>query len=148
MRDMNLLLYAPVRDGVGERLQKVVEAMVPVHNTEIYRTVETLTRRLREPAHRPSIAVLLAASREDLLEILSIKELIWDLRIILILPDREKDTIAKGHALRPRFLTYSDSDVTDVAVVLRKMLGSRASGRHKADPTCPPSRALRRGGRA
>jgi hypothetical protein len=127
MRDMNLLFYSTVTDGAGERLLRVIEEVVPAEKTEIYRTIDTLTRRLRQPAHHPTIAVLFAASRQDLLEIASIKELIWNLRIILILPDREKDTIAKGHTLRPRFLTYSNSDFADVAAVLRKMLGNVSS---------------------
>ncbi|MCD6199973.1 MAG: hypothetical protein J7K15_15635, partial [Deltaproteobacteria bacterium] len=54
----------------------------------------------------------------------SVRDLIWDLRLILILPDREAGTIAKGHILRPRFLTYLDSDFTEVAAVLKKMLSN------------------------
>ena len=44
------------------------------------------------------------------------------LRLILILPDREKGTISKGHLFRPRYLTYADGDFLDVAAVLAKMI--------------------------
>ncbi|MDP3029372.1 MAG: hypothetical protein Q8O04_07735 [Deltaproteobacteria bacterium] len=37
-------------------------------------------------------------------------------------PDQEKDTIAKGHSPRPRFVTYADSDFLDVAAALGKIL--------------------------
>jgi len=30
----------------------------------------------------------------------------------------------KGHSLRPRFLTFVDSDFNDVAAVLKKMIGT------------------------
>ncbi|NVM57217.1 MAG: hypothetical protein HWN51_03755 [Desulfobacterales bacterium] len=70
------------------------------------------------------IAVLLAASREELSDILSIRDLLTDIRVILVLPDRDDDTIAKGHTLRPRFFTYADSDFVEIAAVLSKMLAS------------------------
>jgi hypothetical protein len=58
----------------------------------------------------PIIAVLLAVRCEDLLALFSILDLLCDFRLILILPDRKKDTIAKGHTLAPVFLSYVDSD--------------------------------------
>ena len=44
------------------------------------------------------------------------------LRVILILPDADPQTIARGHNLRPRYLSNIQSDFQDVAAVLRKML--------------------------
>jgi hypothetical protein len=74
----------------------------------------------------------LAANKEDLLYLVANKELIWNLRVILILPDREEDTVTKGHLLRPRFLTYADGNFLDVATVLGKMLQSRyPENRHR-----------------
>ena len=123
-REMNTLFYTTVTDGSGERLQRVIEGLVPEENTETYRTIHSLSHRLRQPkvSNHQTIAVLLAASRDALLDILSIRHLLCDLRIILVLPDGQDDTIAKGHSLRPRFSTYVDSDFTDVVAVLRKML--------------------------
>ena len=68
------------------------------------------------------MAVLLAASKGQLSELLSLRELLNDVRIILILPDRGRETISQGHLLRPRFLSYADGDLTDVIAVLSKML--------------------------
>jgi hypothetical protein len=84
--------------------------------------VYSLSRRLRQPRHNLAVAVLVAASRQELLELLSIRDLLDGIRIILVLPDRQDDTIAKGHRLYPRFLTFADSDFLDVAAVLSKML--------------------------
>ncbi len=69
-------------------------------------------------------AVLLATSKDAFSEILSISGLFHDVPIILVLPDREAETVAKGHTLYPRFMAYIDGDLTDVAAVLGKMLGS------------------------
>ncbi len=119
---MNILLYASVTDGAGERLQRVIEGLFPEEYIEIYRTIDSLSHRLRRPTHDLNIAVLLADSRDALSGILSIRDLLLHLRIILVLPDDQDDTIAKGHTLRPRFLTYVYSDFLDVAAVLNKIL--------------------------
>ena len=133
---MNLLFYATVTNGPGKRLQKVIKGLVPRNmRTENYRTINSLTHRLRRPTHDLAVAVLFAASKQDLLDILSVRDLLEDLRIVLLIPNRQKDTIAKGHTLRPRFLTYADSDFSDVAAVLRKMLeniyNNKMSGKKK-----------------
>ena len=119
---MKVLYFAPMENGVCERLQQKIEAVIPAENMEIYRTFEDLSERFHQPLNNLSVAVLLAASREDLQELLSIRDLITDVRLIAVLPDRKKETIAKGHLLRPRYLAYADGDFADVVAVLRKML--------------------------
>jgi hypothetical protein len=43
------------------------------------------------------------------------------MRIILVLPDRDDETVAMGHRLRPRMVSYNDGDYLDVAAVLIRM---------------------------
>ena len=120
---IRLLLYTPASEGVGEQLRRMIEKLVPKNNVEIYRSVESLSLRLRQPADDlPIAAVLLAARRGDLTELLSIRALLRDIRIILVLPDRDEDTIAKGHTFRPRFVSYTDGNFMDVRFVLEKMI--------------------------
>jgi hypothetical protein len=121
---MRLLLYTPVSGGFGGQLQREIEELIPLNDVEVYRSIENLSNRLRQCAHDLSIAVLHAARREDLSDILSIRDLLRDVRIILILPDRDESTVAKGHTLRPRFLSYSDGGFADVFSVLKKCLAS------------------------
>jgi hypothetical protein len=64
-------------------------------------------------------------SKGDLLDILTLQHLLRDVRIILILPDDDDDTLAKGHALRPRFLSYREEGFADIADVLSRMIGRR-----------------------
>lgn len=119
---MNLLFYATETKGNGKKLQSVIEEMVPEAKAEIYRTIDRLSHRLRQPKYNLAVAVLLASSMEDLMELLTIRDLFDDIRVILLLPNRKKDTINKGHTFRPRFLTYADGNLLNVAAVLSKML--------------------------
>ena len=119
---MNVLLYEPVVEVNNGKLHRMVENLNLECGLEIYRTIESLSHRLCRPEKKLTAAVLLTTSKQELLDILSIKDLLFNMRIILVLPDREEDTVTKGHSLRPRFLTYIDSDFGDIAAVLSKML--------------------------
>jgi hypothetical protein len=119
---MNLLVYAAKSDGVTQHLQQVIEEIVPKKNLEIYRNVNSLSYRLQQPMNGLEIAILLAGRDQDLTDFLSIQDLISELRIILILPNREPSTFEKAHKLGPRFMAYADNDFEDVKAVLGKML--------------------------
>ena len=88
---------------------------------EIFYSYKRLSLRLRNPSGNEDIALLLASTRDDLNEFVACGHLLSNLRLILILPDGKKETIAQGHLLRPRFISYGDSDFSDVALVLQKM---------------------------
>lgn len=119
---MGLLLYLPKKDGSGERITQVIQEVASGEEVEIFNSISDLSCRLRQPNHGLTIAVLHAGSNEDLLDLVAIRNLILDIRIILILPDREENTIAKGHILRPRIISYPDSDFKEVSAVLSKLV--------------------------
>ncbi len=119
---MELLIYSSINDGAGERLLNVMRMLLPEKKFELCRSIEEFSKRLRQPIFSPTIAIILALSREELQEIISIRHLLEDAKIILIVPDTNPDTVAQGHTLRPRFLTGSESDFIDVAAVLKRMV--------------------------
>jgi hypothetical protein len=118
---MELLIYSSINDGAGERLLNVMRMLLPEKKFELCRSIEEFSKRLRQPIFNPTIAIILALSREELQEIISIRHLLEDAKIILIVPDTNPDTVAQGHTLRPRFLTSSETDFIDVAAVLKRM---------------------------
>lgn len=120
--NIQLFLYIPINKGIGKQLRSTIERLIPTHTIEVYQNIETFAHRLRKPTNDQLLVVLLAVSRGDLLELLSIRDLLRDVRIILLLPDRDEETLAQGHILRPRFVSYADSDLADVRAVLDRML--------------------------
>jgi len=119
---MELLIYSSINDGAGGRLLNVMRMLLPEKKFELCRSIEEFSQRLRQPIFNPTIAVILALSREELQAIISIRHLLEDTKIILIVPDTNPDTMKKGHTLRPRYLTNCESDYVDVAAVLKRML--------------------------
>ncbi len=126
---MGVLFFANGTDETSHLLLAEIELVVKTTEIEIFRTTENLKSRLYRFIHNLEVAVLLASSRKELQYIVSIRDLFGDIRIILILPDRERDTISQGHKLYPRFLSYVDSNFADVAAVLAKMLKNMESKR-------------------
>jgi hypothetical protein len=118
----NIIVYSKAMNGIGSKLQEVVTNVLPGSYVDTYHTISGFSERLRKPALNFPIVILLAMNREDLENIVSIQNLLFDSRIVLILPDREEDTMALGHTLRPRFVSYRDSSFKDVGAVLNKMI--------------------------
>ncbi len=119
---MTLLIYSTRTNDAEERLFRVIELLLPEKKIELYRSIDDLSTLLRQPVFFPRIAVLLASSPEELENIISIRELLEDIKIILIVPDINPATLARGHTLRPRFLCDCNSDFVDVAAVLGQMI--------------------------
>jgi hypothetical protein len=130
---MKLLLYSNGNGGNTERLLNAIRGLAPDQETEVHQTVSSLMRRIRQRKGDVAVVILCACSREDLAGVLSIRELLHDLRTILILPDRDSNTLAQGLTLRPRFFSFLDTDFRDVAVVLARML--RIYGKESPEST-------------
>ncbi len=126
MQGKKLIFFAPLINEGDRQINNLIDSFTAVSSLEIYRTIDSLSERLREPQKDNLVAVLFAISKETLSEIISIRDLLSSPRVIIVLPDREADTIAKGHMLRPRFMTYSDTDFGEISAVIDKMFGNVA----------------------
>jgi hypothetical protein len=118
---MKIFLYSKVGDPSGNKLNKLIETDLPGVEMAVYRTIDDLSQSLRHPREDSGVAILFVPNQEDLKNILSIRYLFQNIRIIL-LPSKEAETVALAHQLRPRFLTNINSDLAEITAVLKKML--------------------------
>ncbi len=119
---MNILSYITVKSNQGERLQRVIEVFSPKEKIETCRSIVTLREKLQQPFKHLDVAVFFPSDENELSDLLSLRDLLRDMRIILVLPDRTRGIVAMGHMLRPRLISYGDSDFFEVAAVLGRML--------------------------
>ena len=119
---MTFLLYAR-KDETGERLKERIQGLELNYGMESFETIENLIRRLRQPVHGFSMAVILAGSRSELNQILEAGDLLGSIRTIIILPDRKAETVTAALKLHPRYMSYADGDFLDVSMVAGRMLG-------------------------
>jgi hypothetical protein len=119
---MEVILYAPgsEQSGIRER----IGSLIPQRRVRMYRTLEGLSERLHRPIGPETILIIDARSQENLSEVSSLHRLLRGVRTVIVVPDQEPTTVALAHQLRPRFLTYANSNFDDLAAVLQKMIES------------------------
>jgi hypothetical protein len=133
---MKVVLYANERnEPASKRLQNVVETCIPSNCLEVFGSSRDFARRIYQIPRKIDVAVLFAQDHDQLFELISLKDFLMDVRIILILPDREPLTVKRGHTLFPKYTSYIDSSATDVASVLNKMISSLNANKNEGG--CP-----------
>ena len=125
---MKIMLYAKDRTEAGDLLERMGRSEVSGEVLEVYRTFDLFAERLRHPVDERNIVLLLVPDRHELERIATLQLLLSNVRVILIAPSQDPETVATAHRLRPRFLTYVDSDYSDISAVLKRMLDQEAPG--------------------
>ncbi len=119
-----MMLYSSSKNPMVLRLQDIMETKDNGRNLLLCDTFSDLFHRLHKPHLDLKLVVLMANNTDELHEILSLKNFLIDLRVVLILPNRDQKTVAKAHILSPRFLAYTDSDFEQVEAVIEKMVNA------------------------
>ena len=124
MQSLSTTVVLYVNQGrCGQQVWELIQRQNAHSQVEMYNTIDKLQGRLNQTNHSEVIAVLFISNRLELEKIVGFADVLHDVKTILVLPDREPDTISIGHTLYPRFISYADSDLQDVAAVLDKMMG-------------------------
>jgi len=124
---MQILLFA--RNGVGDHIRDAVTRAVP--ETGVISAMDNLVSRLRHPFLKPEVVVLIAGTSSEFNDIQQMKWLLNDFCTILILPDRNKETVSAGNSLQPRYMGCLDDDADEIAAVLCKILTRERDGQMK-----------------
>lgn len=119
---MKCIFYEKKSGGLAAKLLEMLKALAGENTTEMYHTIKKLSQRLTKPVDDRAVMIIIPSDRGDLLDILSLQKLLCDIRVIIILPDREDESVRIGYKLKPRFLTYVNGDLVEVHAVLSKML--------------------------
>ena len=125
---MNVLAYASLANDAAKRLINVIAGVAERENTEIFNTLDSLTSRLVKLRRDQTVVVLFASTEQEVSATLSFNKIFHEYKLILILPDRDDQAMSMGHRLFPRFVTYADSDFSDVGAVLKKMIENNRRG--------------------
>ena len=119
---MQLLFYAKRNDESENRLNAAIRSVAPGGAIERFDTLDGFRDRLRSIVEPNSIMVLAAVDREELLEMQALRDMLTEIFVILVLPDRQESTIKLAHLLRPRFLSQTQDDFSDLSQIVAKMI--------------------------
>ncbi len=113
-----ILLFASQRNRVVETL----ESQLADHKIVRCRSVASMAQRLSKPRHGVEVVLIIVHNSEEMAGISEIKELVRDMRIVMVLPHHDEHMVAWGHQLGPRFIAYADNGYERIGAVLQKML--------------------------
>ncbi len=116
--------FIPSRHDGEKRLMAAVKRLIPAVSMKVYRNADSLRRRLLPGGSSASAVVIFAATKQDLLSVVPLRDVLLSFRIIMVLPDSDDVTLAMGWGMWPRFVSYADGDFRDVAGVLNKIVGT------------------------
>jgi len=119
-----VLLYAANKSGAVATLERAVMEALPRHPLMHCRSLQILEQRLRRPCHDIKVIVILVADAIEMRELILMRSLLLDLRLVIVLPSRDPDVIAWAHKLSPRFISYTENGPRQVTAVLDKMLNA------------------------
>lgn len=119
---MQLLFYACRNDASENRLDMAIRSVAPGGTIERFATLKDFRDRLRRIVEPDSIMVLAAVDREELLAMQAFRDMLTEIFIILVLPDRLESTIKLAHLLRPRFLSQTSDDFSELSQIVAKMI--------------------------
>ena len=121
---MQIILYAAPFSPASRHLVDTISRIGGDTRCGYYSTLTDLKKRLRQPQEMAEMMILCPSNGSELAALKRVRHLLRDKQIILVLPDGSARTLSNSHALRPRYVTYADGDLNDVAAVVEKMAGS------------------------
>lgn len=130
---MKIIFFAPGDERGNQHMHNLIDSFTVLSGLEIYRSINTLKQRLFKPHGTPTVVVLFVTGPETLREIIDIRELLGEVKVILVLPDNRPETVAQGHLLRPRFIAYADTAASEINAVLQKMAGEQVFPQGQGD---------------
>ncbi len=119
---MQVVLYENGIHDAGKKLWNIIGTQVYKTHTKHFTTLDSFSQELRQPMNGISIAILLAPTKHELLELVSLQDLLDNIQVILVLSDRNADTLSLGRHIRHSYISDVESDLSDVGSVLKQIL--------------------------
>jgi hypothetical protein len=118
---MEVVFYLASFEKNYNEFYKQVVSLVPENERVICKSLKELSLVLNRTLEGQLICVIAAGRKQDLLDLLSIREFLRRSKLILLLPDRSDGIIEIAHTLYPRYLDSIGNDFSNIAAVLAKM---------------------------
>lgn len=138
---MELMMYAKNLKGKGEQIQVALNSINGDREIGTFDTLDELKLWLLTADHNEAVIVLVAEKREELAELMQALPLFRKVKIILMLPDREPETIKIGYKLEPRFLSFLDGGFSILSEIVKNMLTSAGSDNKTGQASEPDGKA-------
>ncbi len=120
---MNIVCYGNPMDKTFHDLWSLMRQTHPELGLELHSSLLSFSARLREPRRNIAVVMLYINDRETMTELLSVRSLLKDLPIVILLKDQEPGILEFAHQLMPRVIVYTWWRIGDICGVLQRCIG-------------------------
>jgi len=113
---MRVLILAKGSDEVTE----TVKTGFPEDRIEVFHAAGDIAHRLYGSRDNETVAVLLPANEEELIDIYSMRNSFRKVPVLLVLPSRDKIVEAMGYGLKSDIVCYRESNIVEALSALRR----------------------------
>ncbi len=122
---MKTIIYTDSLNDFGQKLINITREKIKATEAQVCNSVRELSNFLCRPLNKISVVILLINSDDELIQFISMNKLFDNIKVILILPDRNPQTLALALKFKTSFISYLDNDLQDVISVLEKIFSKR-----------------------
>jgi len=119
---MNVILYCPKECKYGKDFPGLISSLEAVSEITIEEEIASLVNRIAHQAYSGTVVILFVPSENHLENLLKVKEVFEDHRLIMFLPTENKHMISDSHKLYPRFIGIAKYDMQNAVSVLERLL--------------------------
>ena len=133
-----VLYYSEEAEHRGRKLQEVLNNDLPEVRLELFTDFEELVTGLQRPEVNPAAVVLVIGSRTELDEFLALRPTLQKTRVLLVVPDQSRETLALAEQLHPYYIKPPGDDFVELVYIVDELLEERRVTPLSEEPP-PPS---------
>ena len=115
---MQVHIFISQKAHAGDRLISALQPIMRSNPVIYYHGLDSFGRMVSPATKEPAVAVIMVGEKQEI-SLLSEKKGVWDrVKTILVLHDDDQEIINLGLLLHPIFITYIDSDFSEVAAIM------------------------------
>jgi hypothetical protein len=115
----------PRSEGRENELLSAVAPFISNGPLEVFSDLPSFAARVRRPKESLSVALIWNPTKEELREIGAMKHFLEGVKVLLVLPDQEAETVALAHRILPAYISYLDEGIFEIVPVLKRLTGVR-----------------------
>jgi hypothetical protein len=121
-------LFAPLSVTQRQRIfREIVDLIGDGSRLELFHDLGALSAKLARFG-KPEILIVLAVGKEEMPEVISLRERIPETVFIIVLSDENPRTIARAISLKPRFVGVMNDDLNKIVPLVEKLVRRQACG--------------------
>ncbi len=120
-----IVYYRNPQSEAGRRFNRQVVSHIPGRAREEYNSIAEFANRLIRHHSLGQLVIYLAEDREEWRDLLAMRSVLDDLKIFVILPDHDQETISQARAIEPRYVGYADEDFGGLARIVDDLMAVR-----------------------